>query len=209
MSSPAGKQVTADFDPLSPSATFSMSSSPTNHLATSPPVGILQNSSMSFKKRTPSRSQGGARSGLLGGIMSRSTEDESVLPPSAAAGQGGSRSEAPNRIAMPASPFKAPQSVYSNVMDSDEEDEDGQSLAGGVRSRQPSHKWTRSINRAGRRSFGANSGFSRQPPLRNPLLLSPGEESRMGGRRSPGAGDDEEQAPVASTPLPVIPIIVL
>lgn len=95
-------------------------------------------------------------------------------------------------------------------MDSDEEDEDAGSQAGGGRSRQPSLRWTRSVNRTqGRRSFGANSGFSRQPPLRNPLLLSPGEESRMGGRRSPGAEEEEEEAPAAVTPLPIIPIVVL
>lgn len=210
MSSPAPKQVVTDFDPLSPSTPTQLSSTPPNQLSQSPPVGILQNASspMSFKKRTASKS-GGRGAGLLGGILSRSHEEESsLIPPPAATG---SRSEAPNRISMPPPPFRrVSQSAYSNAMDSDEEDEENVGAQPGGRPRGPSLKWTRSVSRAGRKSFGGASGLGRQPPLRNPLLLSPGEESQMGGRRSPGGGlDNDEELIVEATPLPILSIIVL
>lgn len=112
---------------------------------------------------------------------------------------------------MPPPPFRrVSQSAYSNAMDSDEEDEESVDGQPGGRPRGPSLKWTRSVSRAqGRKSFGGTSGYSRQPPLRNPLLLSPGEESQMGGRRSPGGLNDQEELIVEATPLPTIPIIVL
>lgn len=136
-----------------------------------------------------------------------------MLPP--AAPTPNSRSEAPNRISMPPPPFQrqGSQSAFSQAMDSDEEDEgdDGASQLGGRGARQQGQlKWTRSVSRAqGRKSFGGNSAYSRQPPLRNPLLLSPGEESHLGGRRTPGGFDEDEELLVEATPLPTIPIIVL
>jgi hypothetical protein len=190
-SSPVKQPVRADADPLVQSEPFASSSSPT-------PI--------SFKRRTPSRSLG-IRTGLLGGILSRSNEDDVDKVPS----MPFVREDAPKKIAMPPSPYG---SRDSNVLYSDEEElDDGQRTPTGTE-RMLGHglNQQRMLGQGGkgpgRISFGAEVG---RPPRRgdpySPSIGSGSASLSPGGRRD-GASDFEGEKPY-STPLPTIPMLVL
>lgn len=214
MSSPVARPSIAESDPLSPtSANHRPHGERESH---EDAVAARDDRVLTFKRRAATRpggatatataTAGAAVSGLLGGIMSRSAEQQDLVrpleqvdtaPPSDS-GPGLSRPGAPSRIAdLPAPPF---QHVYN----SGTVEQDGlNSLPDRFGStRSTIGNWTRSVSRSG--GAGPSYGGARQPPLRDPLLSPESEQLPP----SPGQHPDTEQTP-DSTPLPTLPIIVL
>ncbi|GAA6002441.1 hypothetical protein JCM10207_001120 [Rhodosporidiobolus poonsookiae] len=204
MSTPVARSFLTDPDPLG-----QPSSSSPSPLVSPSPARPSTSSPMSFKRRTASKPGVGAKaSSMLGGLLSRSNDDErDMLPPSAAPPPPrDSRLGLPTRI--PPDLRRLSESGYSQVIASDEEDDDDlagedttQSTLGTLAGQAWKRRMTGPVSQGGgnRVSFSDTLG-----KLRRTVSGSFSSQSPGGG----GSGEGEAE-PVPVTPLPKIPIIVL
>lgn len=238
MSTPVARSVLTEPDPLGPApahlpdahdpSLVPLSSSP--HSPASASSGPL-----SFKRRTQSRSVRDKAAGILGGILSRSGEEEQgdVVPRLPSLSSAGlHRADAPSHIALPPGSHVpgGTRGAVPGASDEEDEDEEDELSPGGVGALGSSKAWRRRLPSAAaqrrlvpsgaaaggggrmvprsRRSTGASAFLS---PSKEPGMLSPGY-SPSGGRGGDDGADSvfpTDAGPIVVTPLPKIPIFVL
>ncbi|GAA5842478.1 hypothetical protein JCM11251_007325 [Rhodosporidiobolus azoricus] len=237
MSTPVARSVLTDMDPLQPptqpdSPDARLQADPAalpSHLSPPRPSSF---SPLSFKRRTASTKGAGAKAAsMLGGLLSRSQEDEDLIPqpPSSlpppqhptSLSFAPPPSHSPMHLSLPRRTdptFRSPsESGFSNAIASDDEGaEEGEAEDGDLTKSTISALGGRGWKRRGTGPGERGSSFG---------TLAPPGEGRNGPRRSvsaaysaaqsqkePGGEADEpftDGGPVFVTPLPKIPILVL
>mgnify|MGYP007026582176 FL=1 len=237
MSTPVARSVLTEPGPLGPGPDTARDPQDASLalLSSSPhsPPPSTSSGPLSFKRRAAQSRSGrdkSSRGGILGGILSRSHDDDGQpdMVPNPPALR---RPDAPSHIALPPGSHLGGSAAHRRAGASDDEDDDdelspgaGGALGGkGWRRRLPSAAAQRRMLSAGagaqgvgagprsRRSTGASAFLS---PSKEPGMLSPAysPSARGGGEGGGGTADGAHQSdagPIAVTPLPKIPIFVL
>lgn len=192
----------ADFDPLK--TQLHDTPRPERTLALDPPLTptstSANNTPISFKRRTPSKSTGTSKVGsLISNLVSNNNSERDVVPSAFTRPNGASFNLANDSRLRAVS-----ESNFSQAVDDEEEDEEDEIISGDERLGGPTWKRRATGGGGGRLSFAQGTAPPRLIPPYTRNMASPTKGTGEGG-----GGENEESLPFTVTPLPKIPMIVL
>ncbi|GAA5963113.1 hypothetical protein JCM3765_001774 [Sporobolomyces pararoseus] len=191
----------ADFDPLKTQQfdTPRQERTPALDPPLTPTSTTANNTPISFKRRTPSKSTGTSKVGnLISNLVSNNNSERDVVPSTFTRPNGASFNLANDSRLRAVS-----DSNFSQAVDDEEEDEEDEIDSGDERLGGPTWK-RRATGGGGRLSFAQGTASPRLIPPYTRNMASPTKGTGEGGE-----GDNKEPLPFTVTPLPKIPMIVL